>query len=56
MTKFLDSADAQPVTMEDMRHKAKAELQRFIDIRTQVFELMEEADDLAKIIRLKSTD
>lgn len=54
MTKFLDSADAQPVTMEDMRHKAKAELQRFIEIRTQVFELMEEADDLAKIIRMKS--
>lgn len=54
MERFLDSADAQAVGMEDMRHKAGEELRQFLEIRSQVFELMAEADRLAAIIRQKA--
>lgn len=54
MERFLGTADTQPVGTEAMRHKAGAELERFLEIRTQVFELMAEADRLAAIIRQKA--
>ncbi len=54
MEKFLSSADAQPINTEAMRHKAGEELKRFLEIRSQVFDLMAEADRLAVIIRQKS--
>ena len=53
MEQFLGSADAQPIGMEAMRHKAGEELLRFLEIRSQVFDLMAEADRLAAIIRQK---
>jgi hypothetical protein len=53
MERFLDSADAQPIGTEAMRHKADEELTRFLEVRAQVFELMAEADRLAAIIRQK---
>jgi hypothetical protein len=53
MERFLDSADAQPIGTEAMRHKADEELTRFLEIRSQVFDLMAEADRLAAIIRQK---
>ncbi|MBE7732192.1 HNH endonuclease [Devosia faecipullorum] len=55
MEKFLSSADAQPVGMDDMRHKAHDELERFLEIRKQVFDLMAEADRLAVVIRQKAS-
>lgn len=54
MEKFLSTADALPLGTEAMRHKAGAELERFLEIRAQVFELIVEADRLAVIIRQKS--
>lgn len=56
MEAFLSTADAQPVGTEAMRHKAGAELERFLEIRAQVFDLMTEADRLAVIIRQKASD
>jgi len=50
---FLDSTAAQPMGTEAMRHKAGEELVRFLEIRSQVFDLMAEADRLAAIIRQK---
>lgn len=55
MEKFLSSADAQPIGTEAMRHKAGQELERFLEIRSQVFELMTEADRLAVAIRQKAS-
>jgi hypothetical protein len=52
--RFLGSADAQTTGTEAMRHKAGEELKRFLEIRTQVFELMAEADRLAAVIRQKA--
>jgi hypothetical protein len=54
MERFLGNADAQPVGTEAMRHNASVELERFLEIRSQVFELMAEADRLAAIIRQKA--
>lgn len=53
MEQFLGSTAAQPIATEEMRHKAGEELMRFLEIRSQVFELMAEADRLAAIIRQK---
>jgi len=53
MEQFLDSTAAQPMGTEAMRHKAGEELVRFLEIRSQVFDLMAEADRLAAIIRQK---
>lgn len=53
MEQFLGSAAAQPISTEAMRHKAGEELARFLEIRSQVFDLMAEADRLAVIIRQK---
>lgn len=53
MEQFLGSTDAQLIGTEAMRHKAGEELVRFLEIRSQVFELMAEADRLAAIIRQK---
>ncbi|RWA58121.1 hypothetical protein [Mesorhizobium sp.] len=39
-------ADAAPITSDDMRHHTHAELSRFLQIRSEVFKLMKEADDL----------
>lgn len=50
---FLAKTVAQPVDTAAMRHKAGDELERFLEIRSQVFDLMKEADDLAAIIRKK---
>ncbi|SNT20609.1 hypothetical protein SAMN05880556_13426 [Azospirillum sp. RU38E] len=54
MERFLNNADAQPIGTEAMRHKADEELKRFLEIRSQVFDLMAEADRLAAIIRQKA--
>ncbi len=56
MERFLGSAADQPVGTEAMKHKAGEELSRFLEIRSQVFDLMAEADRLAAIIRQKVTD
>jgi hypothetical protein len=56
MSKFLSTPAANPVGTEAMRHKAGAELERFLEIRSQVFDLMAEADRLAMIIRLKADE
>jgi hypothetical protein len=53
MEQFLGSAAAQPIGTEEMMQKAGEELERFREIRSQVFELMAEADLLATIIRQK---
>lgn len=55
METFLSTADAQPVGTKAMRHKAGEELERFLEIRAQVFELMAEADRLAVVIRRKAS-
>lgn len=55
MERFLSAAGAQPIDTEGMRHKAGEELMRFLEIRSQVFDLMAEADRLAAIIRRKAT-
>ena len=52
--RFLGSADAKTVSTEAMRHKAGEELKCFLEIRTQVFALIAEADRLAGIIRQKA--
>lgn len=54
MESFLDSRDAQPTTIEQMRVSAPNELDRFFAIRTEVFQLLKEADDLAVEIRRKA--
>lgn len=56
MEAFLSTADAQPVGTEAMRHKAGAELERFLEVRSQIFDLMAEADRLAVIIRHKASE
>lgn len=53
MEVFLGTVGAQPVGTETMRHKAEEELERFLQIRGQIFDLMAEADRLAAIIRQK---
>ncbi|RVC63029.1 hypothetical protein EN779_06120 [Mesorhizobium sp. M4B.F.Ca.ET.088.02.2.1] len=52
--RFLSMADAAPITSDDMRHHTHAELSRFLQIRSEVFKLMKEADDLAAIIRSRA--
>jgi hypothetical protein len=54
MQAFLSVPAAQPVGTEDMRHKAGEELERFLEIRSQIFALMAEADRLAVVIRQKA--
>jgi len=51
--RFLDSSDALPTTLEDMKSSAPAEVGRFLAIRAEIFQLMEDADSLAKAIRQK---
>lgn len=53
---FLSGADAQPQGTDAMRQKAGAELERFLEIRSQVFDLMAEADRLAIAIRRKVSE
>ena len=53
MEQFLAKTVAEPVDTAAMRQKAGDELERFIEIRSQVFALMAEADRLAAIIRKK---
>lgn len=53
MERFLGGANAQPINTEAMRHRAGEELKQFLEIRSQVFDLMAEADRLAAIIRQK---
>ncbi len=55
MERFLRNTSVQPINTEGMRHKAAEELTRFLEIRSQVFDLMAEADRLAAIIRQKAT-
>ena len=50
---FLQHANAQRITPDDFKRVAPKEYDRFIEIRDQVFELLDEADDLAEIIRAK---
>lgn len=53
--KFLSDANAQPIGIDDMRRKAGPELEKFLEVRSQIFDLMKEADRLAAIIREKVT-
>lgn len=53
--KFLSRTEAAPFTLEDMRHHAHDELNRFLEIRAEVFRLMKEADDLAAVIRARAS-
>lgn len=55
MERFLVKTDAQPVAAAAMRLRAGDELQRFLDIRAQVFALIAEADRLAAIIRKEAS-
>lgn len=52
--RFLSGADIRPTTTESMCHDADENLQRFREIRSQVFELLVEADRLAANIRIKT--
>ncbi len=54
--RFLGGVNVQTPSTEAMRHKAGEELRRFLELRTQVFELMAEADRLAATIRQKAAD
>ena len=56
MENFLDSAATQTIGTSEIRRNAESELDQFINIRSQIFELMAEADRLAAIIRQKSSD
>ncbi|WP_373320119.1 HNH endonuclease [Ruegeria spongiae] len=47
-------AHAAPDDHEVIRNKAPEELNQFLEIRSQIFSLMAEADQLAKIIRQKA--
>lgn len=51
MEKFLAGAESKRSSTEEMRHYAKAELERFLEIRATIFDLIAEADQLAAIIR-----
>jgi len=53
MEVFLSRTEAQPIDTEVMRQRAGDELARFLEIRSQVFDLIAEADRLAAIIRQK---
>ncbi len=53
--RFLRSTDEQIINPDGMRQQATEELKRFREIRSQIFELMAEADRLAAIIRQKET-
>jgi hypothetical protein len=53
MEQFLGTVDSKPIGMEVMSDQAGEELTRFLEIRSQVFDLMAEADRLAAIIRQK---
>lgn len=53
MEQFLKCNDALPTTMEKMQNSAASELGRFLEVRAEVFQLLEEADELAEKIRSK---
>ena len=55
MEQFLGSTNAQPINREGVKGNADEELKRFLEIRSQVFDLLAEADHLAVNIRLKTT-
>jgi hypothetical protein len=54
MEKFLEGVNTEPLVSKNRRLEAEWELKRFLEIRSQVFELMKEADGPAAIIRQKS--
>ncbi|MBD9529808.1 HNH endonuclease [Paracoccus sp. PAR01] len=54
LTEFLRDNDIKAMGTAAMRHEATDEMKRFIEIRTQIFELMAEADQLAADIRDKA--
>lgn len=54
MEQFLGSANARPIGTVAMRHNADEDLKRFLEIRSQVFDLLAEADRLAISIRQKT--
>ncbi|WP_120251485.1 HNH endonuclease [Sphingobium sp. YG1] len=51
---FLASAEVKPISSEVASHNADEDLKRFLEIRSQVFDLLTEADRLAVIIRQKA--
>lgn len=53
--RFLSKTNAAPFTFDDMKHQARNELARYLEIRAEVFRLMKEADDLAAIIRSRAS-
>jgi hypothetical protein len=55
MKRFLRDTNVQSINTESMGHEVTAELTQFLAIRSQVFDLMAEADRLAVIIRQKAT-
>lgn len=54
MEKFLRRGEGRRISPEDFKRTAGDEYCRFIEIRGQIFELLDEADNLAEIIREKS--
>lgn len=56
MERFLGTVNARPISPETMRRNADENLKRFLEIRSQVFALLEEADRLAVSIRQKVPD
>jgi 5-methylcytosine-specific restriction endonuclease McrA len=56
LEKFLSRTTAAAFTMEDMRHHARDELERFLEVRSQVFSLLVEADELAAVIRNRARE
>lgn len=56
MEKFLDSAAAKPIGMVEMQYIAESELNQFLEIRAEIFQLIGKADQLAATIRQKISD
>ncbi|MGX7875105.1 HNH endonuclease [Mesorhizobium sp. ORM6] len=51
MVRFLSAPGAQPTTMEDLHREMPGELKRYLEIRAEVFRLLDEADRLATLVR-----
>ena len=56
MEKFLRQGGVRKITPEDFRRAAPGEYDRFLEIRRQIFELLNEADNLAETIRERTSE
>ncbi len=54
LSAFLSGNSAKPTTMDDLREKSPEKLDRYLEIRSQIFLLMAEADQIALEIRRES--